>query len=139
MNTQYVQKKSEPEERLMNRETAIFELRKKLLALAADEHSACEIAAQNGIFCGGFTRYTDEQLRQRYAWLVRHDPTISREKLEEIADRWQMARQMVNEMPLACDVQRVEHDTCGGWDEFTNDDLARFCEQMLGEKVVVTS
>lgn len=139
MNTQYALKKSDPAARSISRETAILELRKKLLTLAGDDHSACEVAAQNGIFCGGFNRYTDSQLRQRYAWLVRHDPTISREKLEEIADRWQMARQMVNELPLACDVQRVEHDTCGGWDEFSNDDLAGYFEQMLGEKVVVTS
>jgi hypothetical protein len=139
MNTQYVPRRSPEPVRTLDRSGAIGELRKKLLSLSSDEHSACEVAAENGIFCRGFKRYDDEQLRQRYAWLVRHDPTITREKLEEIADRWQMARQMVNDMPLACDVQRVEQDTCGGWDEFSNEDLARFCLEMLGEKVVVTS
>ena len=138
MNAQSNARAADPVTRTINRETAIRELRKKLLALAGDDHSACEVAAENGIFCGGFNRYTDRQLRQRYAWLVRHDPTITREKLEEIADRWQMARQIVNELPLACDVQRIEHDTCGGWDEFTEADLARYCEQMLGQRVVVT-
>jgi hypothetical protein len=126
-----------PPVREVPRQAALTAIRKALLLLSDGEHSVCEIAAEKGIFCHGFKRYTDNQLRQRYAWLVRHDPSITREKLEEIADRWQIARQMVNDMPLACDVQRVEHDTCGGWDDFSDQDLARFYEELVGEKVVV--
>lgn len=134
-----VKETAPPQAREVGRQDALSAIRKRLLLLSDGEHSVCEIAAEKGIFCHGFNRYSDSQLRQRYAWLVRHDPSISREKLEEIADRWQVARQIVNDLPLACDVQRLEHDTCGGWDDFTNQDLARFYQELLGETVTVVS
>jgi len=29
-------------------------------------------------------------------------------------------------------VQQVEHDSCNGWDDFTNDDLTRFLLELRG-------
>ena len=50
-----------------------------------------------------------------------------------------MARQEVEGVPTACDVQQIEHDTCGGWDDFTNDDLTRFALELTGKSVRVQS
>jgi hypothetical protein len=112
-------------------------LRAELLKRAGNEVSACKVATEQGIFCHGFAQYTDEELRRRYEWISRRRPKMSREELEEIADRWQMARQEVTHTPLACDVQQKLHDTCRGWDDFSNDDLVRFYFEMTGTDTVI--
>jgi len=103
------------------------------------ETSMCKLAAERGIFCHGFDRYGDGELRRAYDWIVKKDATATREDLEEIANRWQIARQEVREMPLACDVQQREHDTCRGWDDFTNEQLAGYVEEVTGKKFLVLS
>jgi hypothetical protein len=40
-------------------------------------------------------------------------------------------------MFLCCDVQYACYETCRAWDEFTNEELARFWHELLGEKVRV--
>jgi hypothetical protein len=112
-------------------------LRQELLKRAGDDVSACKVAAEQGIFCHGFARYTEAELRRRYEWIVRRRPTMTREELEEIADRWQMARQDVEGIPIACDVQQKVHDTCRGWDDFSNEELSRFYFEMTGKDIVV--
>jgi hypothetical protein len=112
-------------------------VRQELLKRAGDDVSACKVAAEQGIFCHGFARYTDLELRRRYEWIVRRRPKMSRKQLEEIADRWQLARQEVDGTPIACDVQQKVHDTCRGWDDFSNDELARFYVEMTGKDLVV--
>lgn len=121
----------------ISREEAIRRLRSVLVLYSDREHSACRVAAEKGIFCRGFSRYTEEELRKKYPWLVNRQPSISRRELEEAANRWQLARQTFTGIPLACDVQTLERDTCDGWDEFTNAQLARFCRDLLHERVVV--
>jgi len=101
------------------------------------ETSMCKLAADRGIFCTGFTRYGDGELRRAYDWIAKKNPSATREEIEEIANRWQIARQEVREMPLACDVQQREHDTCRGWDDFTNAQLAAFVGEVTGKEVVV--
>ena len=59
------------------------------------------------------------------------------EELEEIADRWQMARQDVDQLPVACDVQQKVHDTCRGWDDFSNEQLSTFLHELTGRDVAV--
>jgi hypothetical protein len=39
---------------------------------------------------------------------------MSREELEDLDNRWQLARQIVGDLPIACDVQQKEGDSCGG-------------------------
>ncbi|HSN67904.1 MAG TPA: hypothetical protein VLV48_01575 [Thermoanaerobaculia bacterium] len=119
------------------RSAAIRRLRDVLVLMTDEEHSICRVAAERGIFCKGFKRYSDGELRERYSWLVNRDPSISRPRLEDLADRWQLARQVFDDVPIACDAQQIEHDTCGGWDEFSDDDLARFCRELLHENVIV--
>ena len=103
------------------------------------EVSMCKLAAERGIFCHGFAQYGDGQLRRVYDWIAQKDATATREDLEELANRWQIARQEVREMPLACDVQQREHDTCRGWDDFSNEQLAAFVEETTGKRFLVVS
>jgi hypothetical protein len=122
---------------MTSRPEIIDMLRSELLQRAGGAVSACRVAAEQGIFCLGFARYTDAELRRRYEWIARRRPDLSREELEEIADRWQMARQEVEGLSCACDVQAKVHDTCCGWDDFSNDDLMRFYYEMTGREIMV--
>ncbi len=124
---------------LIARPTLIAALREELSRRANGEMSICKLAAQTGVFCKGFRRFSDDELKERYGWIVRRNPDAPREELESIADRWQMARQDVLGASTSCDVQQFEHDSCGGWDDFSNDDLARFIRELTGRNVVVAS
>jgi hypothetical protein len=119
------------------REEAVTILRGELLKLVDDENSICKVAAEKGIFCKGFQRYSDFELRKRYRWIARKDRRYTREEIEDLANRWQLARQDVDELPLACDVQQVEHDSCRGWDDFSSEELGRFIYQVTGRVVAV--
>lgn len=121
----------------VTRKEAIDLLRAELLKKVDDETCICQAAAEGKIFCHGFSRYGDRELRARYHWLVRKRPTATREQLEELANEWQLARQEVRHTALACDVQQAEHDSCRGWDDFSNEDLARFVQELMGKPVVV--
>jgi hypothetical protein len=119
------------------REEAITILRGELLKLVDDENSICKVAAEKGIFCKGFQRYSDFELRKRYRWIARKDRRYTREEIEDLANRWQLARQDVDELPLACDVQQVEHDSCRGWDDFSSEELGKFIYQVTGRLIMV--
>ena len=121
----------------ITRSEALLLLRGELSRLTDDDTSICRAAAERGIFCNGFKRYGDGELRRRYDWLARRNPTMSRAELEEMANKWQLARQEIEEMPLACDVQQKVHDTCNGWDDFSNDELSYFYHELTGQTVHV--
>jgi hypothetical protein len=108
---------------IMTREEAIARIRERFLALTDDESCMCKVAAERGIFCRGFNQWSDRELRERYWWIVRKKPEITRAELETIANNWQLAQQDVRQTRLACDVQTKVHDTCRGWDDFSTDDL----------------
>jgi hypothetical protein len=78
-------------------------------------------------------------LRERYGWVSKRYPNVPREELEDLADRWQMARQEVLSAPSSCDVQQLEHDTCGGWDDFSNIQLEEFVKALTGRNVEVVN
>jgi len=102
-----------------------------------DDHSLCEVAARRGFFCGGFAQWTFEQLKQRYDWIADKRKKIDRAGLERLANAWQLAMQQVHTVGLPCDAQAIEHHTCKGWDEFSNQDLALFLAELGGEDVEV--
>ena len=129
--------RTQPREDSVTRAEIMSLLRSELMKLTNSETSICRAAADHGIFCQGFNRFGDGELRRRFAWLGDRARTLPREELEEIANRWQLARQEVDGLPIACDVQQREHDTCRGWDDFTNSDLARFYYQLTGVSVIV--
>jgi hypothetical protein len=106
------------------REEAIQTLRAEFLKLVDDENSICKVAAERGIFCKGFQRYSDFEIRKRYRWIARKDRRYTREEIEDLANRWQIARQDVD-------------DSCRGWDDFSNEELAKAVGQMTGRNVSV--
>jgi hypothetical protein len=121
----------------VSREELIARLRRELTQFTDVETSVCKAAAEHGVFCKGFQRYTEPELRSRYGWIVAKRPDLSREELDEVANDWQLAQQEVHEMPIACDVQRKVHDTCRGWNDFTSEQLAKFYYQMTGKEIQV--
>lgn len=121
----------------MTRNEAVTAIRRKLLEMVDEDHSMCQEAASRGIFCHGFQRLEDEQLRKRYSWLLRNNPEMSTEDLRDMANRWELARQIVNKVPISCDAQTIEKDTCHGWDSFDNDTIAQFYEELVGGKIQV--
>lgn len=122
----------------MTREEAIARIREKLVSLTDEECCTCKVAAERGIFCRGFRQFTDKELRERYWWIVRKRPHITREELETIANDWQLAQQDVHSLPVACDVQSKVHDTCRGWTDFSNQELGVFLKQLTGEEVRIS-
>jgi len=114
----------------LSRRQAVDVLRRHLLELTDEEHSICQVASEHGIFCGGFRRWESTEFRERYREVVSRRG-LSRAQQEYLANSWQLARQVAENVALACDAQALEHDACRGWDEFTNDELARFLRELL--------
>ena len=129
--------KSIPKPPKVTRDEAIARIRAVLLQETDEETSMCKAAADHGIFCRGFRHYGDAELRRKYDWIVRKRPAITRPELEELANDWQLAQQQVHDIALACDVQTQLHDTCMGWDDFTNEQLQKFIVDLTGRDVVV--
>lgn len=129
--------RAEPKQEAVPRSQAIDMLRQELLKLVDEENSICKVAAERHIFCHGFQRYGDGELRRRFAWLDRRFPGMTRTQLEQVGNLWQLARQEVDQLPLACDVQQKEHDTCRGWDDFSNEELSRYYFEVTGRNIIV--
>jgi len=121
----------------LNRPEAVARLRDALVALTDDEHSMCQVAAEKGIYCRGFRRLSDEEFRERYDWLYARHPKAPRAEIEELANQWELARQIVRRVPLSCDAELRDRDTCNGWNDFTNTDLERFCREILHKNVEI--
>ncbi|HSP17325.1 MAG TPA: hypothetical protein VLV78_21455 [Thermoanaerobaculia bacterium] len=130
-------KSTAPAIETVSREELVGRLRGQLAQFTDIENSICRVAAERGIFCKGFNRYSDAELRERYSWIVAKRPGMTREELEEIANDWQLAQQEVYDLPFACDVQRKLHDTCTGWNDFNNEQLAKFYYQLTGKEIQV--
>ena len=118
------------------RSECIGEIRKKLLDLARDEETVCDVAARKMVFCRGFERFPTPKLRKRFHWLA-HDPELSREELLDRIRKWIHAREFVLELPSACHVMGEEHDLCEGGADFTNEKLAASYEELFGQPVEV--
>lgn len=123
--------------RQLDRASAIRELRAELHSLTDDQTSICQVAAERGIFCHGFKQYSDDELRERFDWLTRKNPNLNRRDLERMANLWQISRQVLEGVQFACDAQTIEHDTCLGWDSFSNDELQKFFREILRQEVNV--
>jgi len=108
----------------------ITALRDELARRANGDVSICRLAAEAGIFCRGFRRYSDEELRERYGWIARRPEVKTRAAIESLADRWQLGRQEFDHAPTSCDAQQIEHDVCGGWDDFSDEELATFAKEL---------
>ena len=70
----------------ITRNEAISRLREVLLSITDEETCVCKAATERNVFCRGFRRLDDKELRERYWWIVRRRPDITREELEGIAE-----------------------------------------------------
>jgi hypothetical protein len=121
------------------RPEAIGRLREALLRLTDDEHSMCQVAAERGVFCHGFRRWNAAEFDRRWRNAIGRSTHLTRSQMEEFANLWQLAEQLRLGVTLACDTRTAGGGPCRGWDEFSNADLSRFCADILGMSVVVTS
>lgn len=127
--------------RTCTRQEAIDDLRLALTKASGDEHSICQVAKEKGLFCHGFAQWKLHELKAQYPQITRSRPHLTRDQMEDLADRWQMARQHVTDCHIACDVQlnESEFQTCKGWDEFEDEQIARFHHEICGEEVQIAS
>jgi hypothetical protein len=125
--------------RRVTRDEAIGDLRKAIESLQDDQHSICQIAAERSLFCHGFAQWSFGELRARYPQILRSRPVLTRPRLEELANRWQLARQWATDKPTACDVQQSERcfQQCRGWSEFSDADLEAFHVELCAEPVAI--
>ena len=121
------------------RSEVIEALRREMAEWCDDEHSICQVAAERGVFCHGFARWSFKELKERYPQITRSRRALTRKELEDLANRWQLARQYVKDEGLACDVQAQdeEYPQCKGWGEFTDEELEEFHNRICGDAVRV--
>jgi hypothetical protein len=119
----------------MTRPKAIEILRAKLMSLRDDEHCACAAAAHLGVFCQGFRKLSDRELRQRFNWIARKRPKATRADLEGLVSLYHIGRQEVTGSALCCDAETREHCGCDGWNMFDNRQLETFCAELAGRAV----
>lgn len=122
----------------ITREVAVARIRQQLIAISEKGKSVCEIAAEKKLFCRGFHRDTDDELRWRYADRIPGALGMTRDELERRANAWHLERQKQEGTLLCCDVQSMCYETCRAWDDFSNEDLERFCRELSGEQVTVS-
>src|SRR6266511_3272463 len=132
MDTPQKEKQSLPQVDRLSRPQAIDEIRRIMNALPQDDMCACAIAARYGIFCQGFARYSDEELKQRFGWIARPRPKVSRAELERLASAYHRGRQEVTGAETCCDVETREHCGCDGWNTFDNTALEDFYQTLTG-------
>jgi len=119
------------------RREAIDRLRAALSALTDDERSMCQVAAEKGIFCRGFRRWHASEFHRKWRMAIGSSTHLTRPQMETFANLWQLTEQVRLRVGFACDAEALEPGACRGWNEFSNQDLARFCRQILGADVTI--
>lgn len=124
--------------RVWSRGEAISRLRERLIPMTDEDHSLCQVASEQGIFCRGFRRWNACEFDRRWRDHIGRSTHLSRAQMERYANLWQLGEQVRHRVPLACDaVQNSGHLPCRGWNEFSNDEIARFCVDVLGQNIEV--
>ena len=123
--------------RVWSRPEAISRLRDHLLAMTDGENSLCRVAAEQGIFCRGFRRWSVPEFDRRWRDFIGRSTHLSRSQMEEYANLWQLTEQVACGIALACDRAETAPAPCRGWNEFSNAVLGQFCADLLGENVDV--
>jgi len=130
---------ADPRAPVWTRREAIDRLRARLLPMCGPDRSMCEVAATEQIFCRGFQRWHDAEFHRRWRPALGTSTHLQRAQVEKLADLWQLSEQLRCSVAFACDASALCPGACRGWDEFSNDALARFCAELLGACVVVRS
>lgn len=112
------------------RRAAIARLRSALRPVAGTDRSLCSVAAERGIFCRGFRRWNAAEFDRQWRPAIGRSTHLSRGQMEQFADIWQLAEQLRQGVALACDATPGPSSPCRGWDEFSDEDLARFCREL---------
>jgi hypothetical protein len=123
--------------RVQHRSEAISRLREGLSGLIDGERSLCAVAAENGIFCRGFQRWNDWEFDRRSRCHIGRSTHLSRAQMERYAELHVQSVQIRSGQKFACDALALSPGLCRGWNEFSNAELARFCNDILGEDVDV--
>jgi hypothetical protein len=121
----------------MTRPQAIDRIRRCLVAGETDEQCACVVASRYGAFCGGFSKLSDKELRQRYHWIARKHPGISREELERLASLYHVGRQQATGSTICCDVETRDRCGCDGWNGYDSRTLESVCFDLTGEVIQI--
>lgn len=116
----------------VSRDHSIGVLRDVLTGFADADKSICRVAAERGIFCRGFGRWRAAEFDRRWHGSIGRSSHLSREQMEQFADLWQLTEQFRCGVSLACDANHAPESPCRGWDEFSDEDLARFCRDLEG-------
>ena len=112
------------------RQMTIQRLRCALIPIAGNR-SMCRVAADCGIFCRGFRRWQDREFDRRWRRAIGRSTHLNREQMERCADFWQLTEQLCQGVALACDEKPGPNSPCRGWDEFSDEDLARFSRELV--------
>lgn len=121
----------------LSRPEAIERMRQKLRSLTDEDHCVCSVVGRLGIFCQGFHRLSDAELRRRFHWIARKRPGAPREALEELANLYHLGRTEVTGSAICCDFETREHAGCDGWNAFDNRRLEEFYLALLGQPVEI--
>jgi hypothetical protein len=108
-------------------------LRSRLIGLGDGEHSVCKVAADRGIFCRGFRRWSDREFHDRFKGTLGVSTHLTRPQMEELADLWQLTEQLSQGIALICDAPAAARAACRGWDEFTDLEIQGFGCEMIGQ------
>ena len=123
--------------RVWTRPEAIARLRAHLLPMTDEESSLCRVAGERSFFCFGFSRWNASEFDRRCRDFIGRSTHLTRAQMEEYANLWQLTEQSRCRVALACDAAALGRGPCRGWNEFSNDELARFCCDLLGDDVEV--
>ena len=124
----------------ITRSQALQDLRRELLKLVNQDNSLCLVATQRGLFCGGFERWSDEELAQRIPWEWQGNDTQARAELLRLANLWMLGLQELRADSVPCDLEldgRCRSPFCFGWAQFSEVEIGQFHQEMCGEEVQV--
>jgi hypothetical protein len=121
----------------LSRPRAIALLTERLKALGDGNQCACAVTAKRDVFCGGHSALSDQELRERFSWIVRTRPHVSRDELERLISLYHLGRQEVGGLAICCDVETREHCGCDGWNRFDNLALEGAVLELTGRCVTI--
>lgn len=113
-----------------SRQALIDRLRSALIPMIDEDRSICQVAAERGIFCRGFRRWHIAEFDRRWRPAIGRSTHLTRDQMEKYANLWQLTEQVCQRVTLACDLTPGPTTPCRGWEEFSDEDLARFSRDL---------
>jgi hypothetical protein len=121
------------------RAEALDRIREFLRTQQQSDETTCQTAARLGIYCRGYDKWSDDQLREVYPWLAKKLPAEApRQALLNLIVAWDGARMLVHKTDVTCDAHAIDQDACLGFDRFSNQALKRMFPQLFQSDDEVT-